>query len=144
MIALYLTSHMLAQSFTKELLVLNIIFPSIAALMMLTIAFKFSGSPLRAAVYSQKLRSLQFATLLWSMSRIARAMGGFYESRLFYGMILGLKNEDYNTHFIPMLLIVVFLLIEILPFMYVLDWSFMEIFTMKAFPQATTEPLFEQ
>lgn len=65
---------------------------------------------------------------------MARAVGGAYESRLFYGMILGLKSEDYNTHFIPMLLIVVFLIIEIVPFLYVLDWSFMEIFTMKAFP----------
>lgn len=134
MITLYLTSHMAAQAFTKELIVLNIIIPFIAALMMLTIAFKFSGSPLRAAIYSQKLKSLQFASFIWSTSRIARAMGGLYESRLFYGMILGLKNEDYNTYFIPMLLIVVFLLIEVFPFLFVLDWSFMEIFTMKAFP----------
>jgi len=49
-------------------------------------------------------------------------------------MILGLTNQDYNTFFIPMMLIVVFLVIEIGPFLFVLDWHFMEIFIMKAFP----------
>ena len=58
-------------------------------------------------------------------------------------MILGLKYEEYNTYLIPMLMIVVFLVLEVLPFLYVLDWSFMEVFTMKAFPLTATEPLFE-
>ena len=44
-----------------------------------------------------------------------------------------------------MMLIVVFLVIEIAPFLFVLDWHFMEIFIMKAgFPHSATEPLFEQ
>ena len=72
--------------------------------------------------------------LVWSIARILRAAGGAFESRLFYGMILGLNNQDYNTFFIPMMLIVIFLFIEIGPFLFVLDWHFMEIFTMKAFP----------
>lgn len=80
---------------------------------------------------------------MWSLSRILRAICGLFESKLFYGMILGLSNRDYNTFFIPMMLIVVFLVIEIGPFLFVLDWHFMEIFIMKAFPQTTTEPLFE-
>jgi hypothetical protein len=58
-------------------------------------------------------------------------------------MILGLSNEDHNTFFVPMTLIIVFLLIEIAPFLFVLDWSFMEIFIMKAYPSSITEPLFE-
>jgi hypothetical protein len=41
------------------------------------------------------------------------------------------------------MLIVVFLVIEVLPFMMVLDWNFMEIFVIKMFPSSTTEPLFE-
>jgi hypothetical protein len=36
-----------------------------------------------------------------------------------------------------------FLVIEIGPFLFVLDWHFMEIFIIKAFPLATQEPLFE-
>lgn len=43
----------------------------------------------------------------------------------------------------PMLMIVVFLVIEIVPFVFVLDWNFMEIFIAKQFPTTTTEPLFE-
>lgn len=66
-----------------------------------------------------------------------------YESRLFYGMILGLSSEDHNTFFVPMTLIVVFLVFEIAPFLFVLDWNFMEIFIMKSFPASITEPLFE-
>ena len=58
MITLYLYSVMKAQAFTKELIILNSTLPMIAGIMMLIIAFKFSGSPLRAAIYSQKLKLL--------------------------------------------------------------------------------------
>ena len=67
-----------------------------------------------------------------------------YESNLFYGMLLGLSGKEYNTFFIPMMLIVVFLVIEIAPFLFVLDWHFMEIFILKPFPDTLTEPLYEQ
>lgn len=111
---------------------------------MLHIAFKFSGSPLRAAVYSQKLKLLKIAVIVWSIARILRAVGGMYESKLFYGMILGLGDKGHNTFIIPMMLIIVFLVIEIAPFMFVLDWHFMEIFVLKApFPDSLTEPLYE-
>mmetsp|Transcript_3066 Transcript_3066/g.2048 ORF Transcript_3066/g.2048 Transcript_3066/m.2048 type:complete len:204 (-) Transcript_3066:355-966(-) len=43
-----------------------------------------------------------------------------------------------------MTIIVAFLVIEIVPIMFVLDWTFMEIFVVRAFPLTTTEPLFEQ
>jgi hypothetical protein len=42
-----------------------------------------------------------------------------------------------------MLIIVLFIVIEIVPFIFVLDWNFMEIFVAKQFPATTTEPLFE-
>ena len=42
-----------------------------------------------------------------------------------------------------MMLIVIFFIVEIVPFLVVLDWHFMEIFILKAFPASTTEPLFE-
>jgi hypothetical protein len=40
-----------------------------------------------------------------------------------------------------MLLIVAFLIIEIGPFMFVLDWHFMQVFMMKDFSVDLTEPL---
>ena len=108
---------------------------------MINVANRFSGSPLRAAIYSQKLKLLQIALLIWSLSRVLRAVGGIYESTLFYGMLLGLEDQNHNTYLIPMMLIVMFLLIEIAPFMFVLDPSFMDIFVLKPFPESLTEPL---
>jgi hypothetical protein len=58
-------------------------------------------------------------------------------------MILGLSDQKYNNFLVPMMLIVIFLIIEIAPFLFVLDWHFMEIFIIKAFPSTTVEPLFE-
>jgi len=81
--------------------------------------------------------------LIWSLSRVLRAVGGIYEAKLFYGMLLGLEDQQHNTYLIPMMLIVMFLLIEIAPFMFVLDPSFMEIFVLKPFPESLTEPLNE-
>lgn len=81
--------------------------------------------------------------VVWSIARVMRAVGGMYESNLFYGMLLGLSSQNENTFFIPMMVIVVFLIIEIFPFMFVLDWHFMEIFIMKAFPSSLSEPLYE-
>lgn len=77
------------------------------------------------------------------MARVLRAIGGIFESKFFYGMMLGLKDKDYDTFFIPMMLIVLYLVIEIGPFLFVLDWHFMEILIIKAFPASTHEPLFE-
>lgn len=91
-VVLYLNSQVLASVFTKELIALNFAIPILVFLIMLSIAFKFSGSPLRAAIYSQKLKLLQIAIVVWSLSRIIRAVGGLFESKLFYGMILGLTN----------------------------------------------------
>ena len=87
------------------------------------------------------MRVLQIAVIVWSIARILRAVGGIYESKLFYGMILGLESQAHNTYLVPMMLIVVFLLIEIAPFLFVLDWHIMEVFILKPFPDSLTEPL---
>jgi len=143
LIYLYMNASLPAAAFTKELTILNIIAPLIVFLVMMSIAFKFSGSPLRSAVYSQKLKYLQWAIGVWSIARFIRGIGGMYESSLFNEMLLGLESSVNNSYFIPMLIIVVFLLIEILPIMFVLDWNFMEIFVTRSFPITATEPLFE-
>lgn len=62
---------------------------------------------------------------------------------MFTGMVLGLTNQSNNTFFVPMMLIVVYLVIEIAPFFFVLDWGFMEIFILKPFPSNLTEPLYD-
>ena len=143
LILLYLNSSIQAKSLVIELIVLNFLAPSVVLIITISMAFKFSGNPVRSPIYSQKLKLLQIAVLVWSIARILRATGGLFESKLFYGMILGLSNQGYNTFYIPMMLILIFLIIEIGPFLFVLDWHFMEIFIMKSFPSTITEPLFE-
>jgi len=58
MIFLYWNSRIEASVFTIELIVINFLAPALVLIIMLLIAFKFSGSPLRSAVYSQKLKLL--------------------------------------------------------------------------------------
>jgi len=91
---------------------------------------------------------MQIALAIWSVARFLRATGGLYESQLFYGMILlgrkDINGDSQDSFLIPMMLIVVFLVIEIGPFMFVLDWHFMQVFLMKAFPENLTEPLYHQ
>jgi hypothetical protein len=134
MITLYLIGSLEPQWFTIELILINMILPLVILMLMFSIALKFSGSPIRSQVFSEKLKLLQIAVIVWSLARMLRAAGGWFENKLFYGMILGLSDKEYDTFFIPMILIVFFLVIEIGPFMFVLDWHFMEIFIKKGFP----------
>lgn len=90
MLILYLYSQIKATAFTIQLVIINFAAPFIAFILMFHFAQKISGSPLRAAVYSQKLKVLQVAVLVWSTTRIIRAIGGIFEGGLFTGMILGL------------------------------------------------------
>ena len=90
------------------------------------------------------MKFLKIAIAVWSVARVLRAVGGIFEDRLFYGMILNLTDTKHNDFTYPMMLIVVFLIFEIIPFMLVLDWHFMEIFVLKPFPESLTEPLYEQ
>lgn len=55
---LYLDSQLKASAFTIELIIFNFASPVLVCIIMLTIVFKFSGSPLRSNVYSQKLKVL--------------------------------------------------------------------------------------
>jgi hypothetical protein len=41
---------------------------------------RFSGSPIRSAIYSQKLKVMKIAVTIWSIARFLRAIGGLYES----------------------------------------------------------------
>jgi len=140
---LYLRSKVGASAFVIELIILNLATPFMISLIMFSVVIKFSGSPVKSSVYQQKLKLLKIAVLIWSLARVLRGVGGIFESKLFYGIMMGLSDEKYSNFFIPMMLIVIFLVIEIAPFLFVLDWHFMEIFIIKAFPLATTEPLFE-
>jgi hypothetical protein len=79
-----------------QLIWINFAAPVLVLLIMLFVAIRFSGSPLRSAVYSQKLKLLHIAVIIWSVARFLRATGGLYESQLFYGMLPGLTRETMS------------------------------------------------
>ena len=89
---MYLQSHLEATVFTYELIFINFLIPAFVMCSLVYTEYSFSGSPVRAAVYSQKMKALHIAILIWSVARVLRAIGGIYEDKLFYGMILGLSN----------------------------------------------------
>ena len=60
------------------------------------VAIRFSGSPIRSSVYSQKLKIMKIAVTIWSIARFLRAVGGLYESKLFDGMMV-LGSERIET-----------------------------------------------
>lgn len=55
---MYINSTLKASVFTIELTILNLFVPLLVIVVMICIAFKFSGSPLRSALYSDKLKYL--------------------------------------------------------------------------------------
>jgi hypothetical protein len=85
----------------------------------------FSGSPVRSRIFLEKLRTMKIGCAVWSVARVLRGVAGLYESPLFYGILIGFNNVDYSNFFIPTMLIIVYVIIEICPFLLILDWSFM-------------------
>ncbi len=79
-----------------QLIWLNFAAPVIVILITLMVAIRFSGSPIRSAMYSQKLKIMKIAVTIWSIARFLRAVGGLYESQLFNGMIV-LVSEKTET-----------------------------------------------
>ena len=94
LIILYLNELIEASWFTIELIILNFAAPLVVLVIMLSICLKFSGSPIRSSVYCQKIKLLQIAVFVWSMARFIRGACGLFESKLFFGMILGLSNKE--------------------------------------------------
>ena len=83
--------------------------------------------------------------VIWSVLRIFQCWNGFYASRQFLGMTLLLSGFTYESYlFVPIALIIQFLFIEILPFLYVLDYSFVSQVQEVAPSPTLTEPLFER
>ncbi len=77
------------------------------------------------------MNKLTIITLIWCLTRIARGIWGTFE-KIFYSWVLVSLTEGRNDTLVaPMLTIVLFIIVEVIPIMIVLDWSFMEIFVFK-------------
>lgn len=78
------------------------------------------------------------------MLRIFQSWSQLYASRQFLGMTLLLEGYSYDASlFVPFALIIQFLLVEIIPFLHVLDYNFLTKVSEKQPPASLTERLFE-
>jgi len=87
---------------------------------------------------------LSISVVIWSLLRIFQCWNGLYASRQFLGMSLLLSGYSYEGHlFVPFVLLLQFLLLEVIPFLYILDQNFIDKMTEKPSMASLTEPLFE-
>lgn len=61
-----------------------------ALVVMIYAGYIFSGSPVRSVMYIEKMHGMKIAVGVWTSARVLRAIAGWYESSLFYGMVIGL------------------------------------------------------
>ena len=101
---------------------MNFTAPLAVGMVMMYIAYTFSGSPIRSKAYGLKLNAVKYAVMIWSVARILRGISGVWEDRLYKAMLTDGRISNL------MILIAGFVVIEIIPFLFVLDWRFMETF----------------
>ena len=140
---LYLAGAIAAKTILIELQSIELMFPISVIVLILYYQCKFSGVP-QQRYSEQKTRTLTTSVVIWSVMRIFQCWNGLYASRQFLGMTLLLEGYSYESYiFVPFALILQFLFIEILPFLYALDQTFILKMGEKQPSAALTERLFE-
>ena len=85
-----------------HLAIINFVMPISVLISILYLKCKFSGVPKRDE-FKHRLKKLNMAVLIWSMSRFIRAISSLWDANLFFGMMLELgitsKNEKCHTLF---------------------------------------------
>ena len=122
----------------------NFCLPGIVLISIMYLQCKFSGVP-TINEFKSRFKKLHFAVLIWSFTRLARAISSIWDINILFGMMLEIKtsgkNEVHNHQLdiqqiknntailvTPMCLIVLFFLVEIWPIWYVLDGNFVDNF----------------
>ena len=130
-----------ADSLVLAITVINFVLPSLAVISVMYLQCKFSGVPKRDE-YKSRLKKLHVAVIIWSITRFARAVTSLWDINLLFGMMVnisdpnGVKESNHKDMYtndttiliIPMLLIVIFLVVEIWPIWVILDGNFVDIF----------------
>jgi hypothetical protein len=114
MLLLYVGSHASAKAFSIECTILNF-FTSAFVLLSL----KFSGIPYKSPVYKIKIKKLTIVMFIWCLSRLCRGIWGAFEMRFYHWILYSLTKGKTDTMFIPMITIVLFVIVEVIPIMIV-------------------------
>ena len=134
---LYMLNIMPADQLVLTITVINFSLPSLAVIGLIHLSCKFSGIPKREE-YKCRLKKLQTASIIWSITRFFRAVTSLWDINLLFGMMINIssastdmskmKEQESAVLIIPMILIVIFLIVEIWPIWVVLDGNFVDIF----------------
>ena len=94
-----------------------------------------------------RLKNIKRAVLIWTLTRLLRALIQYFFADLFYGYIFvakEVKKKGNSNLYIPMLTILVFIVVDIWPMWHVLDGSFVDILLTKKelmYYKDITEPM---
>ena len=124
---MYAFSQISATAFSIELTVLNFTFAAIAWVSILCLVLQFSGNPIKN-IYNQKIKKMTTAVLVWTLARYLRGTWGLFDNEFYNGIIGDLAKYRSSDLIIPMIIILLFVLVEVAPFLIVLDWAFMDMF----------------
>lgn len=144
---LYVLNVIEAPALVYTLTSTNFAMPSLVLFQVLHLKCKFSGVPTKDE-FKHRLKKLQTAVFIWTVSRFIRAVLGLWDADLFFDMMVelgvspareqeekvGLREIDYSEAnlYIPMSLIVGYLTVELFPLFYVLDGSFSDVFLRQS------------
>lgn len=134
----YVMNIMPASKLVRAFTVINFLFPSLVLMSLVWLKCKFSGVP-RIDEFKSKLAKLLMAVLVWSFARLIRGITSIWDIELLFGMMFEIhtvpeveERKDTSVLFIPMALIVMFLVVEIWPIWVVLDGGFVDIFLKQS------------
>jgi len=103
---------------------------------------KFSGVPQKNE-YKWRLKKLNCAVFIWTFARLLRAVSSLWDTKALIGMMIELQDKRHELHenaskahssdesqnlIIPMMVIVCYVIVEIVPIWTVLDGNFIDIF----------------
>ena len=143
LVTLYMAGVTSPQIILHELTILEFVIPIAVIFLILYYQCKYSGVP-QARYTESKTRTLTMCLFIWSVLRILQSWNGLYASRQFLGMSLLLSGYSYESYlFVPFILILQCLFLEIFPYLYVLDQNFISKMTERAQNSSLVEPLFE-
>lgn len=142
---LYILDIMSVINLINFLTTIDFFIPCLLSCWVLYLKCKFSGVPCKEE-YKKRLSKLNYAIVVWTVGRFLRAVSSLWDTKALMEMMLELRfrqqrsgtpenadatkdsNSDRQGLIVPMLLIVCYVIVEIIPIWTVLDGNFVDIF----------------
>lgn len=142
---LYILNYCQASYLVSVLTVINFAMPTVVIGSVCYLNCKFSGVP-KIDAYRSRLKKINVAVMIWSLTRITRAVTSLWDLDLFLVVMFGLPTKaglgsEVSTSaeagpvlqlFVPMIMIVIFCTVELWPIWHVLDGNFVDVFLKQS------------